>query len=60
MTAIFMEFERRLKNKNIKFKFSQKLLREIIKHMHALNVEGKLLYLKFDDIQQTVYDAIKN
>ena len=55
-----MEFERRLKNKNIKFKFSQKLLREIIKHMHALNVEGKLLYLKFDDIQQTVYDAIKN
>jgi len=56
--AVFMEFERRLKNKNIKFKFSQKLLREIIKHMHALNIEGKLLYLKFDDIQQTVYDAI--
>jgi len=56
--AIFMEFERRLKEKDIKFQFSQKLLRDIIKHMYAFNVDGKLLYLKFDDIQQSVYDAI--
>ena len=58
--AIFMEFERRLKLKNIKFKFSQKLLRDIIKHMHAIDVQGKLLYLAFDDVQQTVYDVARN
>ena len=58
--AVFIEFERKLKLKGIKFDFSQKLLRDIIKHMHALDVEGKLLYLKFDDVQQIVYDAVRN
>jgi transposase len=58
--AVFMEFERRLKLKKIKFDFSQKLLRDILKHMYALNIGGKLLYLKFDDVQQTVYDAMRN
>ncbi len=58
--AIFMEFERRLKLKNIKFKFSQKLLRDIIKHMHALDIQGKLFYLTFDDVQQTIYDIVRN
>ena len=55
-----MEFERRLKTKNIKFNFSQKLLRDIIKHMHAIDTGGKLLYLKFDDVQQIVYDVVRN
>ena len=58
--AIYKEFERRLKKHNLTFDFSAKLLRDIIKHMYALNVDGKLLYLKFDDVQQMVYDAIRN
>ncbi len=58
--AVYMEFERRLRLNNVKFDFSQKLLRDIIKHMHALDVGGKLLYLKFDDVQQIVYDAVRN
>jgi len=57
--AIYMEFERRLKMKGVKFKFSQKLLRDIIKHMFAININGKLLYLKFDTIQQKVYEGIR-
>ncbi len=56
--AIYKEFERRLKLKGIEFDFSQKLLRDIIKHMFALRQNGELIYLKFDDIQQKVYDAV--
>ena len=58
--AIYKEFDSKLKENDIKFKFSQKLLRDIIKHMFALRTNGKLVYLKFDEIQQQVYDAIKN
>jgi len=56
--AIYKEFDSKLKEKNIKFKFSQKLLRDIIKHMFAMKVGDKLIYLKFEEIQQKVYDAI--
>ena len=58
--ALFREFERKMKENNITFDFSQKLLRDIISHMYALNIEGKLLYLKFDEIQQMVYDAVRS
>jgi len=56
--AVFKEFERRLKQKGIKFDFSQKLLRDIIKHMFALKVNGTLLHLQFDKVQQIVYDIV--
>jgi len=36
----------------------RKLLRDIIKHMFAINYHGTLSYLKFDDIQQQVFDVI--
>ena len=58
--AIYKEFDTKLKEKNIKFKFSQKLLRDIIKHMFAVEVGDKLIYLKFEEIQQKVYDAINS
>jgi hypothetical protein len=58
--AIYKEFERKLKIHGVKFKFSQKLLRDIIKHMMAIRTNGKLVYLKFDEIQQSVLDAIYN
>jgi len=57
--AIYKEFERKLKLGNVKFNFSQKLLRDIIKHMFALNINGTLIHLSFDEIQQTVYDAVR-
>jgi len=56
--AIYKEFERKLKVNNIRFNFSQKLLRDIIKHMFAINIDGKLMYLKFDNIQQKLFDVI--
>jgi len=40
--AVFMEFERRLKAKNIKFKFSQKLLRKIIEYFLVVKIQEKL------------------
>ena len=56
--AIYKEFDSKLKENKLKFKFSQKLLRDIIKHMFAMKIGDKLMYLKFEDIQQQVYDAI--
>ena len=56
--AIYKEFERKLKIHSVKFEFSQKLLRDIIKHMMAIMINGELMYLKFDKIQQSVLDAI--
>ena len=56
--AIHKEFERRLKQRDIKFDFSQKLLRDIIKHMFALNRNNKFLHLKFDEVQQLVFDVV--
>lgn len=58
--AIYKEFDSKLKDKNIKFNFSQKLLKDIIKHMFALKIGDKLVYLKFEDIQQKVYEAINS
>ncbi len=58
--AIYKEFDSKLKEHNIKFKFSQKLLRDIIKHMFAIKNGEKLIYLKFEDVQQKVYDAINS
>ena len=56
--SIYKEFDSKLKENNIKFKFSQKLLRDIIKHMFALRTNGKLVYLKFDEIQQQILDIL--
>ena len=58
--ALFREFERKMKANDIAFDFSGKLLRNIIMHMYALKIEGKLLYLKFDETQQRVYDAVSS
>jgi len=58
--AIYKEFDSLLKKNNIKLNFSQKLLKDIIKHMFALNINGSFLYLKFDEIQQQLYESIKN
>jgi transposase len=56
--ALYKEFERKLKINGVTFEFSQKLLRDIIKHMMAIKINGELMYLIFDEIQQSVLDAI--
>ena len=58
--AVYKEFDRRLKAKNVNFNFSDKLVRDIIKHMNALKINGKLYYFKFDEIQEAIYYAIKS
>jgi hypothetical protein len=52
--AVFIEFERRLKLKNIKFKFSQKLLRKIIEHFLVVRIGNKTIPIKPSEIQQQI------
>jgi len=58
--AVFMEFERRLKLKNIKFKFSQKLLRKIIEHFLAVQIEDEIIPIKPSKIQQKILQIFEN
>ena len=52
--AIFMEFERRLKLKGIKFKFSQKLLRKIIEYFLVVRIGDKIIPIKPSEVQQQI------
>ncbi len=52
--AVFMEFERRLKEKNISFKFSQKLLRKIIEYFLVVKIGDKIVPIKPSEIQQEI------
>jgi len=58
--AIYKEFERRLKNKNITFHFSQKLLRKIIEHFTALKIDDELLPINPSPIQQQILKIFEN
>ena len=58
--AVFMEFERRLKDKKIKFDFSQKLLRKIIKHFLAIKINGEIIPIKPSEIQQKILQIFEN
>jgi len=58
--AIFMEFERRLKNKDIKFKFSQKLLRKIIEHLLAVQIGEDIIPIPPSEIQQKIFQIFEN
>ena len=52
--AVYKEFERRLKLKDISFKFSQKLLRKIIEHFLALKINDNTIPIKPSEIQQQI------
>ena len=52
--AVFMEFERKLKLKNISFKFSQKLLRKIIEYFLVVKIGDKIVPIKPSEIQQQI------
>ena len=58
--AIYKEFERRLKLKNIKFSFSQKLLRKIIEHFTALKIDDELLPINPSSIQKQILKIFEN
>ena len=54
--ALFREFERKLKLKDIEFDVSQKLLRKIIEHFLAVKINGKVIPLKPSKIQQKILE----
>jgi hypothetical protein len=58
--AIYKEFDRKLKINNIKFEFSQKLLRKIIEHLFAIKIDDELIPIRPSKIQQQILDAIGN
>ena len=56
--AIYKEFDLKLKKADIKFDFSQKLLRKIIEHILALKIDDEIIPINLSDIQKQVYEAI--
>jgi len=58
--AVYKEFERKLKINNVKFDFSQKLLRKIIEHIIALKIDDEIIPINPSDIQNQILNAIKN
>ena len=57
--AVFLEFERRLKLKNINFKFSQKLLRKIIEHFFVVKIGEKTIPIKPSEIQRQILEIFE-
>jgi len=58
--AVYVEFERRLKLKSIKFDFSQKFLRKIIEHFIAFKIDDELLPINPSPIQQKILKIFEN
>jgi len=58
--AVYKEFERRLKLHDVKFKFSQKLLRKIIEHIIALKIDDELLPINTSPIQKQILKIFEN
>jgi len=58
--AVFMEFERRLKIKGIKFKFSQKLLKKIIEHILGVEIGNEIIPIPPSAIQRKIFEIFEN
>ena len=56
--AIYKEFERKLKINNVKFNFSQKLLRKIIEHLIALKIGDEIIPINPSEIQKQILDIL--
>ncbi len=56
--AIYMEFERKLKQNNVTLPFSRKILRDMIKHIFAIELDDETIPLNLSKIQQQIFDAI--
>jgi len=51
-----------IKTRDIKleYKISNKILRDLIKHIFAFNIDGKMIPMKLSKIQQDFYDALNS
>jgi transposase len=58
--AIYKEFERKLKENDIEFDFSQKLLRKIIEHLIAIKIDDEVIPINPSNIQKQILDTIEN
>ena len=58
--AVYKEFERRLKQKSIKFDFSQKFLRKIIEYFLAVEVDGEIIPINPSPVQQEILKIFEN
>ena len=56
--AIYKEFERKLKINDVKFNFSQKLLRKIIEHLIALKIDDEIIPINPSEIQKQILDIL--
>jgi len=52
--------ERRLKIKGIKFKFSQKLLKKIIEHILAVEIDNEIIPIPPSAIQRKIFEIFEN
>jgi len=58
--AVYREFERRLKEKDIKFDFSQKFLRKVIEHFLAIELDGEIIPINPSKIQKQILKIFEN
>lgn len=58
--AIYKEFETKTHHIKKELKLSHKIIRDIIKHIFAIELDDEIIPLKLSDIQQKFYDAIVN
>ena len=56
--SIYKEFERKLKINDVKFNFSQKLLRKIIEHLIALKIGDEIIPINPSEIQKQILDIL--
>ena len=56
--AIYKEFERKLKINDVKFNFSQKLLRKIIEHLIAIKIDDEIIPINPSEIQKQILDIL--
>ena len=56
--AIYKEFDRKLKINDVKFNFSQKLLRKIIEHLIALKIDDEIIPINPSEIQKQILDIL--
>ncbi len=56
--AIYKEFEMKTREIKKEYQISYKILRDLIKHIFAIELDDKIIPIKLSDIQQRFYDAI--
>jgi len=56
--AIYKEFEIKTREIKKEYQISYKILRDLIKHIFAIEFDNKVIPIKLSDIQQRFYDAV--